>query len=114
MVEKETLVDSVKRVSIFSNKTTKQISLNICSEEITITTEDAESVTSAVEKIPCNYDGETTTIGYNANFLIEVMKQQSTNKIEVLLKNPLSAAVFFDKSEEMLKTTLLMPIRLND
>tara|TARA_Y100001970_G_scaffold238342_1_gene299490 strand:- start:4 stop:1101 length:1098 start_codon:yes stop_codon:yes gene_type:complete len=113
-VEKDILVESVKRVSIFSNKTTKQISLNINKEEIAITTEDAESVTSAVEKIPCAYDGEPTTIGYNANFLIEVMKKQTTNSIEVLIKNPLSAAVFLETSDTLSKTTLLMPIRLND
>ena len=113
-VDKQTLIDSVKRVSIFSNKTTKQIALTISKEEITVTTEDAENITSAIEKTPCNYSGETTTIGYNANFLIEVLKQQQNATCEILLKNPLSAAVFKDETKEVKTTTLLMPIRLSD
>ena len=112
-VDKQNIIDSVKRVSIFSNKTTKQIALTITKDQLTITTEDAESVTSGIEKEICNYSGENITIGYNATYLIEVLKQQNTTPCIIQLKNPLSAAVFIDDKEGVKKTTLLMPIRLN-
>ena len=114
VVDKNELIESVKRISIFSNKTTKQIALSINEDHAIITTEDAESVTSGTEKITCDYSGQAITIGYNAIYLLEVLKQQQTNPIKILLKNPLSAAVFLDIGEENKKTTLLMPIRLND
>ena len=101
-------------MSVFSNKSTKQIAFSLNTNKITITTEDAENITSAVEKIPCKYNGENLTIGYNANFLIEVLKQQNNTPCTVMLKNALSAAVFTDTLNNITKTTLLMPIRLND
>jgi len=56
------------------------------------------------------------TIGYNSQYLGDVLKNQNTEEIKILFKSPLSAGIFLPKQqmagEE--KTTLLMPIRLND
>ena len=56
------------------------------------------------------------TIGYNSQYLGDVLKNQNTEKIKILFKSPLSAGIFLPieqlAGEE--KTTLLMPIRLND
>ena len=56
------------------------------------------------------------TIGYNAAYLKEVLQHQETNEIKVLLKSPLNAGLFLPMEQEQYenKTTLLMPIRLND
>ena len=56
------------------------------------------------------------TIGYNALYLKEVLQQQSSEKIKIMLKSPLNAGLFIpmDQEENNIKTTLLMPIRLND
>ena len=53
---------------------------------IIITTEDPENITSGKETLECNYDGEPIIIGYNATYLKEVLQHQSSNEIKILLR----------------------------
>ena len=56
------------------------------------------------------------TIGYNDSYLKEVLQHQNCEEIEIKLNTPLNAGLFIpmDKNNNDNKTTLLMPIRLND
>ena len=56
------------------------------------------------------------TIGYNASYLREVLQHQQSEEIKIMLKSPLNAGLFMpmEQEENDNKTTLLMPIRLND
>jgi len=116
IIDRDSFTAAVNRVSIFSNKASRQVSLNITKNEITITTEDPENITSGKETLDCNYDGEPMTVGYNALYLKEVLQHQSTNEIKIMLNTPLNASLFLpiEQNENEKKTTLLMPIRLND
>jgi DNA polymerase-3 subunit beta len=115
-IGRDELANSVRRVSIFSNKSTKQIALTLGDNKMTISTEDPENITTGKEEIECAYTGEKMTIGYNAQFLGEVLKNQASNEMKVLFKSPLTAGIFLptEQKESEEKTTLLMPIRLND
>ena len=116
VIDKEAFREAIKRVSIFSNKTSKQVSLDISSTSVTITTEDPENITSGKETLDCHYDGEPMKIGYNATYLKEVLNHQNSNEIKILLNSPLNAGLFLPMEQGVNenKTTLLMPIRLND
>ena len=116
IVDKNIFLDTIKRVSIFSNKASKQISLELTENNIIVATEDPENITTGKETIECNYDGDSMTIGYNALYLKEVLQNQKEDEIKILLNTPLNAALFVanKQNEETKKLTLLMPIRLND
>jgi len=90
--------------------------LNITENNIIITTEDPENITSGKETVDCSYDGEPMTIGYNASYLKEVLQHQNTDEIKIMLHSPLKAGLFLpmEQNENENKTTLLMPIKLND
>jgi DNA polymerase-3 subunit beta len=66
--------------------------------------------------LDCEYDGEPMTIGYNALYLKEVLQHQNSDEIKIMLNSPLNAGLFLpmDQNNNDNKTTLLMPIRLND
>ena len=115
-VNKNNLLSAVKRVSIFSNKTTHQIALKLNNEQALISTEDAEQSTKASEKIKGDYKGEDITVGYNAAYLKDVLSHINNDEVVVQLKSPISAALFLPKQQEENTnlTMLLMPIRLND
>ena len=109
------LIDAVKRVSIFSNKTSKQITLSFTDGEIIISTEDPDNVTSAKESLQCDYTEEDTVIGFNAQFLLDVLKNQKGITCIIKLENSLTAAIFIsDQINNEDKLTLLMPVRLNN
>ncbi|NQU68008.1 MAG: DNA polymerase III subunit beta [Candidatus Marinimicrobia bacterium] len=114
VVNKNELLSSVKRVSIFSNKSTRQISLSITKDSLTISTEDPENITTGKETIACVYEGEPLLIGYNAQYLKEVLAHQKDDDINVKLKTPVSATIFTHKTKKENIVTLLMPIRIND
>jgi len=116
VVNKDSFTEAIKRVSIFSNKSSRQVALELSENTVTISTEDPENITTGKEILDCNYDGDPMTIGYNAFYLKEVLQHQSSNEIKIMLKSPLNAGLFesMDQSDNENKTTLLMPIRLND
>ena len=116
IVNKNNFTDAIKRVSIFSNKTSRQISLELSENSMIISTEDPENITTGKENLDCDYDGEPMTIGYNAIYLKEVLQHQQSDEIKIMLKTPLNAGLFMplEQIENNNKTTLLMPIRLND
>ena len=103
-------------MSIFSNKSSRQVALELSENSLTITTEDPENITTGKETLDCEYDGEPMTIGYNALYLKEVLQHQNSDEIKIMLNSPLNAGLFLpmDQNNNDNKTTLLMPIRLND
>ncbi len=99
-----------------TNKTTKQINLTFDSNELTISTEDQETRSSAKEHIKCEFSGEGFTVGYNSQYLKEVVQHTQGDKTNIFLSGPLTAAVFKStKNEEGEETTtLLMPLRTQE
>ena len=116
VINKNSFTEAIKRVSIFSNKSSRQVALEISENSLTITTEDPENITTGKETLDCEYDGEPMTIGYNAFYLKEVLQHQDSDEIKIMLNSPLNAGLFLpmDQKDNDNKTTLLMPIRLND
>ena len=112
-VKTENLLGCLKRVSIFANRTTKQIVLSFSSKGITLSSQDIETSTSAKEHIDCLFEGEEVTSSYNAKYLIEVIRHLNTTTTKIYLNSALTAAVFKPEKEKEKTTALLMPIRIN-
>jgi len=112
-VNTKKLLNAVKRVSLMSNKTTKQIVLKINNNKILISTEDHETGGAATDEIEAKTTGEELTIGFNSTLLTDILKHQSTEEITILTSGALSATLFKLVGEkETNTTTLLMPIRI--
>ena len=92
------------------------MALNLDATSCRITTEDPEKSSKAHEQIAAEFDGENLTIGYNAEYLKDVVSHVAGDKIVVEFSTPISAALFgTDSTEENIESLmLLMPIRLND
>tara|TARA_Y100001960_G_scaffold306646_1_gene362093 strand:+ start:367 stop:1479 length:1113 start_codon:yes stop_codon:yes gene_type:complete len=116
VVDTEQLINCLKRVLIFSNKTTKQVLLTFNKNEIVLQTEDKETRASAKEHLVCDYDHEEITVGYNAVYLKEVIQHLNAKKTEIYLSGPMTAAIIQpDKQKEnTVNTALLMPLRINN
>ena len=84
--------------------------------ELTISTEDKETKSSAKEHLECEYQNENITIAYNAQYLKEVIEHIKGNEIEIFLSGPLTAAVFkpIQQEQKTNLTALLMPLRVKD
>ena len=116
-INRDALLGAVKRVSIFSNKSTHQIALHLEQSKSKITTEDPEKASRGQEELmDAKFSGEELVIGYNAAYLRDILTHISDDNILAKFKTPISATLFYpEKADENIDLTmLLMPIRLND
>ena len=111
------LLNTVKRVSIFSNKTTHQIRLRIAGAELHISAEDIDYSNKAEERLTCSFQGDDMQIGFNARFLTEMLSNLSCDEIQLELSLPNRAGIItpadgLDEGEQV--TMLVMPVMLNN
>ena len=115
-ISRTALLNSVRRVSIFSNKTTHQVRLKIAGSELQISAEDLDFANEANERLSCQFDGEDMEIGFNARFLSEMLSNLDSENVTVEMSAPNRAGILFptekeNASEEILM--LVMPVMLN-
>jgi DNA polymerase-3 subunit beta len=116
-IQRNTLLNSLKRVSIFSNKTTHQIRLKIAGAELNISAEDNDFSNKAEERLSCSYQGDDIQIGFNSRFLIEMLNNMGAEEISLSMSLPNRAGIIapLDNVEEGEQVTMLvMPVMLND
>lgn len=116
-VDRGAFLTSIKRVSIFSNKTTHQVRLNITGNELAISAEDLDFSNEANERLTCDHQGEDIEIGFNSRFLVEMLSNIESDMVNLELSAPnragiLSPAEGNDDQENLLM--LVMPVMLNN
>ena len=106
---------ALRRVSIFSNKSTNQVVLNIQGSELQLAAQDVDFSFEGNERMKCQYDGEDLSIAFNARFLIEILGATDSDEIKIELSTPTKAGIIKpveqDENEELLM--LVMPLMLN-
>ncbi len=115
-LERSSFLNSVRRVSIFSSKTTHQIRLKMAGTELNISAEDIDFSNKADERLKCNYEGDDMQIGFNSKFLSEMLNNLESNEILLEMSLPNRAGILtpIDGLEEGEHITMLvMPVMLN-
>ena len=115
-LDKSDILSSLKRISIYANKTTNQVRLKVSGSEILISAEDLDFSNEANERISCDHDGDDIEIGFNAKFLIEMLSNLNSEKISFKLSEPNKAGLIIPGEiiEDEDITMLVMPVMLND
>jgi DNA polymerase-3 subunit beta len=115
VVNKNDFQGALRRVSIFSNKSTNQVALSIAGSELELTAQDVDFSFEGDERMKCRYDGEDLTIAFNAKFLIEMLSAADSDEIKMELSTPTKAGIIKpteqEDSEELMM--LVMPLMLN-
>ena len=116
IVDRQTMVNACKRVSVFANTGTSLLKLALTNNSIKISAQDIDFSTSAEETITCSYDGTPMAIGFKAPFLVEILAAIESNDVLIELADPARAGLILptenQENEEVLM--LLMPMLLND
>ncbi len=114
-IERTELLSSLKRISIYSNKTTYQIRLKLSNNELVISAEDLEYSNEATEKLVCEYNGNDMEIGFNAKFLIEMLNNLNVKTVSLEMSQPNRAGLIIpvEKTENEDTLMLVMPVMLN-
>ena len=114
-VSKADFQSALRRVSIFSNKSTNQVVLNISGSELQLAAQDIDFSFEGNERMKCQYNGEDLQIAFNARFLIEMLNAAETEEINIELSTPTRAGIIRpgEKEENEDLLMLVMPLMLN-
>lgn len=115
LIDKNQMLATVRRVSVFSSSTTRQIRLQLQNDKLTIRAEDLDMSSEAKETISCEYSDEDMEIGFNAKYLADVLSNVDGDEAKFEFSTPNRAGIVKpaeeEEGEEMLM--LVMPVMLN-
>ncbi|NDW18883.1 DNA polymerase III subunit beta [Dysgonomonas sp. 216] len=116
LLDRQSFLNALKRVSVFSNPASSLVKLQLSDNMIVIFAQDIDFSTAAEETINCDYSGVSMNIGFKSNFLIEILSNISSTEITLELSDPSRAGLILpvekEGDEDLLM--LLMPMMLND
>lgn len=115
ILNKKDFQSSLKRISIFSNKTTFQVALKIEGNKLSLSAQDIDFSSEAREHIHGEYEGEDMEIAFNAKFLVEILGVMDGDEIALELSTPSRAGLIVPtvQVEEEDLLMLVMPLMLN-
>ncbi len=115
IVDRETLIAAVKRVSLFSNPISYQVRLHFDKNKIDIYAQDIDFGGEAHETLDCKYNAAELEIAYNANYLLDALRHIDTKEVKFELETSDGPGLLFPEKqkekEELLM--LVMPVRLS-
>ena len=108
--------NSLKRNAIYANKTTNQVILNLAENSLTLSAQDLDFSNESTEQLPCSYDGDPLTIGFNAKFLIEMLGNLGSEIVKFEFSDYNKAGILLPSENEDQEelVMLIMPVMTNN
>lgn len=119
IIDRAVFQNAVRRVSVLSNQKTHLIKMIFNPTQVEIMVFNRDIGGEARESIPVEYTGDTHTIGFNGQYLNEILDIIKEPKIRIEMNTQISACLIFPvyaKPEERLSDDLflIMPLRIMD
>ncbi len=113
VLKRESLMSAVRRVAVLADSLTHQVRMTLTKKkvELVVSTPD---VGEAREEVPGTFNAESLEVGYNANYLLDVLKHMDSENIRFMLGSAVGAAIVsaVEETEGEEYVCLLMPLRL--
>ncbi len=113
-INRDLFVSSLRRISIFSSLSTRQVHLSLKPEKIEVYSHDINVGAEGMEVLPAEFEGDEMEIGYNSVYIQEIIRHVDTEEVVMKFGGPLSPTLIFPseqlEGEDFLM--LLMPINL--
>lgn len=113
VIDRKTLLNTLKRIIIFANQTTHGVTFEISEDSVKLTAQDVDFSSKAEDILSCQYDGDDTKIGYSGKFLIEMLSNLDSDEVRIKMSTPNRPSLLVpengeDESIDVLM--LLMPL----
>jgi DNA polymerase-3 subunit beta len=114
VVNREFLNGAVRRMLILANTLTHQVKFSLKKDSLELSSANFDLGGEAKETLPCDYAGEPMDIGYNASYVLDVLKHLEGDEVIFELATAVSAGKIYssEKKEGEDYLCLLMPLRL--
>jgi DNA polymerase-3 subunit beta len=113
VADRDDLMSAARRVSLLADSKTHKIKMNLSKDRIKLTASTPD-LGEAEEEIPATYTGEDMVIGYNASYIVDVLKNAESDDIRFELGTAVGASILKPATEpdEESYVCLVMPLRL--
>lgn len=114
VVKRTDLLNSLRRIAIYANKTTNQVVFDIAPNSLTVSAQDLDFSNEAAEQLICSYEGPAFNIGFNGKFLIEMLSVLDSEEVRFELSTPQRAGILVPVEEPENESILMlvMPVML--
>ncbi len=113
-VDKKALESAVRRMAVVASDQTHRIRLKFESNRLHLNVLTPD-LGEGQDELEVGYEGEEIEIGFNANYLLEVLRYMPTDEVDIAFKAPERAVTIVPSGSENLDyLCLVMPLRLLD
>ena len=115
VADKTALISALKRMSVVASDQTHRIRLSFNSGMLKFSVQTPD-LGEAQDELPIRYTGDQLDIGFNASYLLEILRYVPTDDVRITLKAPERAATLEPEgwSDPASYLCLVMPLRLVD
>ena len=110
-INKAKLVESLKRVSLFSSNETNVIALKLEEAGVKIAGEDSNFGSKASEDLEAAYEGDALTVGLNAKYLLDLLNTTGEGDIKITFSESNKPVLLYDSTNPRY-LQLVMPMML--
>lgn len=110
LIDRDLLKQSLSRAAILSNEKYRGVRLAVKPGVLTISSNNPEQE-EAVDEMEVDYSGEPAEIGFNVNYLLDVLSTIDPGNARIRLKDGNSSALVTPESSDLNKY-VIMPMRL--
>ena len=64
------------------------------------------------DSVPCEYSGETIEVGFNLNYILEVIDAIDSEDLNIMLNTPDSGCLISSEEDERTSKYIIMPMRI--
>jgi DNA polymerase-3 subunit beta len=114
IVGTDSLAAGLRRVALFADTATRTIHFRLSNDSLKLYAATPD-LGEATEELSCSYSGDEMEIGYNASYLLDILRHIDSDEVVFELTTQRAAALIRPKTpkEGIEKLFLLMPIRLD-
>jgi len=112
IADKDTLTRALRRMAVVASEQTHRVRLSFVGNALRLSVETPD-LGDAHEELEVEYEGEALDIGFNANYLLEVLRYMPTDEVRLSFKAPERAATVQPMDAAAGEyLCLIMPLRL--
>ncbi len=109
IIDRERLLSAVKRASLLTSPESQAIKMDILKNKVLITSR-CPNLGEAREEVEASTQGDDLVIGFNPNYLIDVLKSLDVEKVSLGLTHPDKPGLVKGKEDYL---CVIMPMQLN-
>jgi DNA polymerase-3 subunit beta len=109
-VDPKSFYEGVDRVATIATEKTRAVKMGVDKDKVTLSVTSPDNGTAA-EELPADYGSEALEIGFNANYLKDILHQIDGDTVELHLADP-GAPTLIRQNEKSPALYVLMPMRV--